>query len=220
MMQQYLALKARAGDALLLFRLGDFYELFLEDAELAAPLLDLVLTTRDRDCEDPVPMCGIPAHALEGYVKQLLAAGYAVAIADQVEDVSQAKGLVRREIVEVATPGLVANPDRLQGSGANYLAGVVLDGDRIGLAYLDVSTGEFAASEIPDPRTLETELDRLRPKEVVARGVEKDLPGAPRVRVLDDPSFEPAEVLRRVGSLPAGLEAEATDPASRAAAGI
>jgi DNA mismatch repair protein MutS len=220
MMQQYLGLKARAGDALLLYRLGDFYELFMEDAELAAPLLDLVLTTRDRDAEDPVPMCGVPAHALEGYVKQLLAAGYAVAIADQVEDAKQAKGLVRRDIVEVATPGLVANPDRLDGSAANYLAGVVLDEGGIGFAYIDVSTGEFAASEIDGRHVLEGELDRIRPREVVAREVEKDLPAGLRIRVIDDASFDPAEVFRRVGSLPPGLDAESTDAASRAAAGI
>ena len=220
MMQQYLALKARAGDALLLFRLGEFYELFMEDAEVAAPLLDLVLTTRDRDADDPVPMCGVPAHALEGYVKQLLAAGHAVAIAEQVEDPKQARGLVRRDIVEVATPGLVANPDRLEGSGANYLAAVVLDGDRIGLAYLDVSTAEFAATELSERRVLEAELDRLRPREVVARETEKGLGPSLRVRVVDDGSFDPAEVHRRVGTLPPGLEEDSTDLASRAAAGI
>ena len=127
MMQQYRALKARAGEALLLFRMGDFYELFLDDAERAAPLLDLVLTTRDRDTPEPVPMCGVPVHAVEGYIRKLLQAGHAIAIAEQVENPKQAKGLLRREIVEVVTPGLVANPGRLEGANANYIAAVLDD---------------------------------------------------------------------------------------------
>jgi DNA mismatch repair protein MutS len=220
MMQQYLRLKAQAPDALLLFRLGDFYELFLEDAEIAAPLLDLVLTTRDRDAEDPVPMCGIPFHAAEGYVRRLLAAGHSVGIADQVEDPRQAKGLVRRELVEVATPGLVVNPDRLESSAANYLAAVVCEGERVGLAFIDVSTGEFAGAEFSDPGTLEAELDRLRPREVVARSDEKGLPPGVPVRRLEDASFSPEEVLRRVGRLPDGLDPQSLDLASRAAAAI
>jgi DNA mismatch repair protein MutS len=220
MMQQYLRLKREAHDALLLFRLGDFYELFLEDAQIAAPLLDLVLTTRDRDAADPVPMCGIPAHAAETYVRRLLVAGYAVAIADQVEDPRQAKGLVRREIVEVATPGLVVNPDRLEGSAANYLAAVFREGERTGLAFIDVSTGEFAAAEASDPGTLDAELDRLRPREIVARGVEKGLPTGVPLRRIEDASFSPTDVLARVGRLPDGLDPESTDPASRAAAAI
>ena len=178
MMKQYLRLKAQAGDALLLFRMGDFYELFLDDAELAAPLLDLVLTTRDKNADDPVPMCGIPYHAAEGYVKRLLEAGRAVAIAEQVEDPRSAKGLVRREIVEVVSPGLVANPDRLGGGQANYIAAVLSDGARWGLAYLDLSTAEFAASEAESRAVVEAELDRLRPRELVERDAEKDLASA------------------------------------------
>jgi DNA mismatch repair protein MutS len=220
MMQPYLRLKSQVPDALLLYRLGDFYELFLEDAERAAPLLDLVLTTRDRDAKDPVPMCGIPVHAAEGYIRRLMSLGFAVAIAEQVEDPRGAKGLVRREITEIATPGLVANPDRLEGSGANYLASVVRDGEQTGLAFIDISTGEFAASEVSAPGALDAELDRLRPREIVAREVEKGLPEGIPVRRLPDASFDPAEVLRRVGRLPEGLEPEGTDPASRAAAAI
>jgi DNA mismatch repair protein MutS len=174
MMQQYLALKAQAPDALLLYRLGDFFELFLDDAELAAPLLDLVLTTRDRDTPDPVPMCGIPAHAAETYIRKLLAAGHAVAIADQVEDARQSRGLVRREIVERASPGLVGNPDRLEGQGANYLAAIFVDeraaagtaaaaertgsAGTYGLAYVDISTGEFAATQTDDAARSSTKI--------------------------------------------------------------
>ncbi len=220
MMQQYLRLKGQVPDALLLYRLGDFYELFLEDAERAAPLLDLVLTTRDRDAKDPVPMCGIPVHAVEGYIRRLLGLGMAVAIAEQVEDPRGAKGLVRREITEIATPGLVANPDRLEGSAANYLASVVQEGDQIGLAFIDISTGEFAAAEVSAPGALGAELDRLRPREIVAREVEKGLPEGVPIRRLPDASFDPPEVLHRVGRLPEGLDSDNTDPASRAAAAI
>ncbi len=220
MMKQYLALKARAGEALLFFRMGDFYELFLDDAELAAPLLDLVLTTRDRDTEHATPMCGVPYHAAEGYIRRLLQMGYSVAIAEQVEDPRLAKGLVRREIVEVATPGLVANPDRLEGAGANYLAAVISDEGRYGLAYVDVSTGEMAATETAQREVLDSELDRLAPREVLARDSEKGLPAALRVRRVADADFDPRAVAQRVGRLPAGLAAHDADPASRAAAAI
>jgi DNA mismatch repair protein MutS len=220
MMQQYLALKARVPDSLLLFRLGDFYELFLEDAELAAPLLDLVLTTRDRDLPDPVPMCGIPAHAAEGYVRRLLAAGHRVAIADQVEDPRQAKGLVRREIVEVVSPGLVANPERLEGAGANYLAAVWVEGQRHGLAYLDVSTGEFAYTEVDDASALASELDRVSPREVLVPEGLKELPIDVPLRTVSHADFEPAGVSQRLGRLPDGLADDDPGVGARAAAAI
>lgn len=226
MMQQYLALKARVPDALLLFRLGDFYELFLDDAELAAPLLDLVLTTRDRDAPDPVPMCGIPVHALEGYVRRLLQAGHAVAIAEQVEDPQKAKGLVRRDIAEVVTPGLVANPDRLDGSAANYLA-AVCEGSAdapgatpLGLAFLDVSTGDYARTQTTDPAVLAAELDRIGPREVLVPESLKELPGVSALRPVPAADFEPATVRERVGRLPEGLGAVEDGPDARAAAAI
>jgi DNA mismatch repair protein MutS len=220
MMQQYLALKAEAPQALLLFRLGEFYELFLEDAEKAAPLLDLVLTTRDRDVPDPVPMCGIPVHAAEGYVRRLLQAGLSVAIADQVEDPRQARGLVRRQIVEVVTPGLVANPDRLEGAGANYLAAVVRDGERLGLAYADISTGEFGMTETADERVLQAELDRLAPREVLCPDTEKGLPGGLHLRHAPLADFEPARVRERLGRLPDGLDDSPPGAGARAAVAI
>jgi DNA mismatch repair protein MutS len=237
MMQQYLALKAQAPDALLLFRLGDFFELFLDDAELAAPLLDLVLTTRDRDTPDPVPMCGIPAHAAETYIRKLLAAGHAVAIADQVEDARQSRGLVRREIVERASPGLVGNPDRLLGQDANYLAAVFVDPQAApgaggaeptdsagrprgsyGLAHVDISTGEFAATEIEDSARFHAELARIAPREVVVPDTVKDL--ALPTRYAEAGDFEPRHVADRVGRLPAGLRPDETSPLARAAAAI
>jgi DNA mismatch repair protein MutS len=232
MMQQYLALKAQAPDALLLYRLGDFFELFLDDAELAAPLLDLVLTTRDRDTPDPVPMCGIPAHAAETYIRKLLAAGHAVAIADQVEDARQSRGLVRREIVERASPGLVGNPDRLESQGANYLAAIFVDeraaagaavepsdsAGAYGLAWVDISTGEFSATQTDDAARFRAELARIAPREVVAPETEKEL-GFP-TRHAEAGEFDPQRVAERVGRLPAGLSADETSPLARAAAAV
>ena len=220
MMRQYRELKRRAGEALLFFRMGDFYELFEADAERAAPLLDLVLTSRERDSPAPVPMCGVPFHALEGYVRRCLAAGLSVAIAEQTEDPRSAKGLVRREITEVVTPGLVANSDRLEGAGANYVAAVLSDGDRHGIAYLDLSTGEFAATETDRRELFQTELDRLAPREILARDQEKDLPSGPAVRRVRDADFDPGAVAERVGSLPHGLDREERTNDARAAAAL
>jgi len=220
MMRQYLALKAEVGDALLLFRMGDFYELFLEDAEIAAPLLDLVLTTRDKGVPDPVPMCGLPYHAVEGYVRRLLEAGRSVAFAEQTEDARLAKGLVRREIIEVITPGLVANPERLAGSAANYTAALLSDEGRFGLAWLDLSTGEFACWEGDDRSRLLARLDRLAPRELLARDTEKQLPTALRVRRLPDTDFDAAAAAERVGRLPDGLAATDRGADARAAAAL
>jgi len=216
MMRQYRELKRQAGDALLFFRMGDFYEMFEADAERAAPLLDLVLTARDRD----VPMCGVPFHALEGYVRRCLAAGLSVAIAEQTEDPRTAKGLVRREITEVVTPGLVANPDRLEGAAANYLAAVLSDGERHGLAYLDLSTGEFAATETDRRELFLAELDRIAPRELLARDAEKDLPSHPALRRIGDADFEPRAVAERAGFLPHGLRADERGADARAAAAL
>jgi DNA mismatch repair protein MutS len=208
MMQQYRELKRAAGDALLLFRMGDFYELFEADAQTAAPLLDLVLTTRDRDTPDPVPMCGVPFHAAEGYIRKLLEAGLAVAVAEQTEDPRQAKGLVRREIVEVVTPGLVANPERLSSPGANYLAAVLADAGTWGLAFADVSTGEFRCTELARREWLEAELDRLAPREVLTRDADKALAGERRAVALPDADFEPGAA-RLEGVGPVALRAAA-----------
>jgi DNA mismatch repair protein MutS len=201
MMAQYRELKRAAGDALLLFRMGDFYELFESDAQTAAPLLDLVLTTRDRDTPDPVPMCGVPHHAAEGYIRRLLEAGFSVAVAEQTEDPRQARGLVRREIVEVVTPGLVANPERLSSPGANYIAALVRDGAELGLAFADVSTGEFRATALERAEWLEAELDRLAPREILVRDADKALAAGRRAVVVPDADFRsPAEDLAGPGS--------------------
>src|SRR4030042_3912501 len=123
MLQQYLQLKKQAGDALLLYRMGDFYELFFEDAQRAAPVLGIALTRRRHNDAVEAPMCGVPYHAFDGYLGKLLDAGFRVAVAEQVEDPATAKGLVRRAIIRTHTPGTVSSADLLEGSERCYLAG-------------------------------------------------------------------------------------------------
>ena len=171
MMQQYLEAKAQYPDALLLFRMGDFYEMFYEDAVTASEVLDLTLTSRSRKNEDRIPMAGVPHHAVDSYIARLLEAGFKVAVCDQLEDATKAKGIVRRGIVRVITPGLVLEETTLDAAVPNYLAAVVevrrRKLDVYGLAYLDVSTGEFRGTEIFDRSDLLSELGRIGAREVV-----------------------------------------------------
>ncbi|MHC1744633.1 MAG: DNA mismatch repair protein MutS [Syntrophobacteraceae bacterium] len=169
MMQQYLEIKAQYPDALLLYRMGDFYEMFMEDATVAARILDIALTSRDRNAENPIPMCGVPYHAAEAYVPKLVAAGHKVAICDQVEDPRKAKGLVKREVTRVITPGLVLESQNLSADQPNYLAAVAVSdsGTAAGLAYLDISTGEFRVIELGSEDGLTEELLRVAPKELL-----------------------------------------------------
>ena len=169
MMQQYLEIKARHPNALLFYRMGDFYELFLEDAVIAARILEIALTSRDKQAENPIPMCGVPYHAAEGYVAKLVGAGRKVAICDQVEDPRQAKGLVRREVTRVITPGLILESQNLLSDQPNYLAAVsrASRNQAFGLAYLDISTAEFRVVELDAEETLKEELLRVSPKEIL-----------------------------------------------------
>src|SRR5580692_380037 len=154
-MRQYLAAKAAYPDALLFFRLGDFYELFFEDAVVAARALDLTLTARNKGAEDEVPMAGVPHHAASGYVQRLLDQGFKVAICEQMADPSKVKGIVPREVVRVATPGIAFDDSGIDARANHYLAAVER-GDRaegggpFGVAALDLSTGELLACEAPD----------------------------------------------------------------------
>lgn len=169
MMQQYLEIKAQYPDALLLYRMGDFYEMFMEDAAVAARILDIALTSRDRNADNPIPMCGVPYHAAEAYVPKLVAAGHKVAICDQVEDPRKAKGLVKREVTRVITPGLVLESQNLTADQPNYLAAISMpeSGGTAGLAYLDISTGEFRVTELGTEEALIEELLRVAPKELL-----------------------------------------------------
>jgi DNA mismatch repair protein MutS len=187
MFRQYLELKAQVPDAVLFFRMGDFYEVFFDDAKTCAELLELTLTSRNKGKEDAIPMAGVPHHAARGYVRTLVEQGLKVAIADQVEDPKQAKGLVRREIVRVVTPGLTLDPEDLAPREACWLVAVCRDHDRWGLASLDVSTGDLRVTEPPTEQILLEELVRLSPREALLprdlaehEGLSEVLAGLPR----------------------------------------
>jgi DNA mismatch repair protein MutS len=233
-MRQYLAVKARHPDALLFFRMGDFYELFLEDAERAAPLLDITLTSRDKGKPDAVPMCGVPVHSVEGYVKKLTSLGHKVAICEQVEDARAAAGkrLVRREVVEVVTPGLQVH--ELEAAREVAVLALALADGEAGLAALDASTGSFRATRdalaegTPEERTLSRalldELERIAPAEVLladdapawlSAAVRARLPGVALARV-PAASFAPAAAPAR----PDGFRPTAGSADQRAAAAV
>ncbi|MFQ5611973.1 MAG: DNA mismatch repair protein MutS [Anaerolineae bacterium] len=168
--RQYLQLKRQYPDAILFFRLGDFYETFDEDAQIMADVLDIVLTSRNVAAGQRVPMAGIPYHAAEGYIARLVKEGYKVAICEQVGPDATNQKLMRREVVRVVTPGTVVEPALLEAKRNNYLAALVLEEERAGLAYLDVTTGEFAATELRGgsiERQVSDELTRLAPAEVI-----------------------------------------------------
>jgi len=167
MLEQYLRAKAEAPDALLMFRLGDFYELFFEDAERAARVLDITLTSRSKKDEVPIPMCGVPHHAVQGYVAKLLAAGFKVALCDQTEDAALAKGLVSRALVRIVTPGTVTEEEYLDPKQPNYLAAIAGDAAAIGLVAADLSTGEMRTASLADRAALVEWLTRLTPREVL-----------------------------------------------------
>lgn len=167
MMQQYLAIKAQYPDALLLYRIGDFYEMFMEDAITASRVLNIALTSRDKNSDTAVPMCGVPHHAAEQYIAKLISAGYKVAICEQVEDPRSAKGIVKREVTRVITPGLIVEEQNLVAKLPNYLCSIASDGNLWGIAYMDVSTGEFRVIEVSSLDDMLDELHRIEPREIL-----------------------------------------------------
>jgi DNA mismatch repair protein MutS len=169
LMRQYAAIKKEHPNALLFFRLGDFYELFFDDAVLAARELQITLTSRNKEKGVAIPMCGVPYHAAEGYISKLIRRGFKVAVCEQVEDPRLAKKLVRREVTRVVTPGTAADSS-LSAEENNFLAAVATVGDRVGFAALDLSTGEFRATEFGGEsagRRVQEELEQLRPREML-----------------------------------------------------
>jgi len=166
LMRQYHSIKQQVPNALLMFRLGDFYELFYEDAVIAARELEITLTARNKEKGQGIPMCGVPFHAAENYIARLIQKGFRVALCDQVEDVKVAKKLVRREITRVVTPGTATEASLLRSHENNYLAAVFGNGVRAGLAYVDVSTGEFRATEL-DLIDVTPALENLNAREVL-----------------------------------------------------
>jgi DNA mismatch repair protein MutS len=168
-MRQYRQVKQRYPDAILFFRVGDFYEMFYEDAIEGSRLLEIALTSRDKHKADQVPLCGVPYHAATSYIAKLLRIGRAVAVCDQVEDPQTAKGLVRREVVRVYTPGTLIEPDLLAAGEPNYLAAIAPGSSGAGVAWLDLSTAEFRVLELKAPWTdaVRDELLRIEPREIL-----------------------------------------------------
>lgn len=166
-MQQYLKAKAEHPDCILLFRMGDFYETFYEDAVEASRILDIALTSRNRDDPNPIPMAGVPWHSVDQYIARLVEAGKKVAICEQMEDPKQAKGLVRREVVRIVTPGVLLDTEMPDPSQVHHLVSIANDQRGIGIAALDTSTGRFQAAYVTDMDQARAALHRLSPKEVL-----------------------------------------------------
>jgi len=174
MMQQYLQLKEKHKDCILFFRLGDFYEMFFEDAKLVSKELELTLTGRDCGLEERAPMCGVPYHAASNYIARLIDKGYKVAICEQLTDPALSKGLVERDVIRIVTPGTVVDPAQLDEKSASYVLCVAFTGKAAQLAYADVSTGELVVHQLLDAeKTLRDELMRIRPHEIITNSMDK-----------------------------------------------
>ena len=200
--KQYLDVKRRHPDAIVLFRLGDFYETFDQDAHVAARDLEIVLTRRDMGKGEVVPMAGIPHHALETYLGRLIRLGHRVAICEQLTEPGPGRTLVERDVVRVVTPGTVVEDSLLERGANNYLAAVAVNDDEAGIAYVDVTTGEFATTQMPRAQ-LDQELARLSPAEVVVpQGADGPVAqrqnGGSSISMLDSQAFAPATARRRL----------------------
>src|SRR5580693_3616187 len=171
MMQQYLRIKAQQPEVLLFYRMGDFYELFFDDARRAASLLDITLTARGQSGGQPIPMAGVPFHSVEGYLAKLVRKGESVAICEQLGDPAKSKGPVERQVVRIITPGTLTDEALLEERQETLLAAVCRDGERFGLAWLDLAAGRFTVSQSEGRLALAAELERLKPAELlVAEG--------------------------------------------------
>src|SRR5919199_251681 len=171
MLRQYRELKQQHPGTLLFFRLGDFYELFFEDAVTGARELEITLTARHKERGQPVPMCGVPHHSVAGYVARLIRKGYRVAICEQTEDPLKAKKLVRREVVRVITPGTAVDPGLVEAKEAIFLAAVCGAGETFGAAFLDLSTGEFRATEVGGPDAwgrIRADIESYAPRDLLS----------------------------------------------------
>jgi len=180
-MQQHADAKRAHPDAIVFFRLGDFYEMFGHDAVVAAPLLELTLTSRNKGKADEIPLAGIPHHAAAGYIAKLLSLGHKVAICEQMADPAKCKGIVPRQVVRVITPGLVTEREHLESSANNFLAALEVTSAAVGVSLFDFSTGELLSAELPDVPSALAELSRARPREILVGFA----PGAPREGVLE-----------------------------------
>ncbi len=218
MMKQYFEVKEQYPDSILLYRLGDFYEMFFDDALVASKVLDITLTGRNCGLEERAPMCGVPFHAVDGYVARLVANGYSAAICEQAEDPATAKDIVKREVVRVITPGTIMDSTALDASRNNYLCSIYIGEQGAGIAMVDITTGECAAREIPQEDfslSLFNELAKFSPAEVIInlRGYENDhllgeIKGRTHglVRNYYDWAFEPREAEKKVACQFGSLE--------------
>jgi DNA mismatch repair protein MutS len=201
--RQYIGVKRRHANAIVFFRMGDFYETFEEDAKLCARELDLTLTSKPMGSGLRVPLAGIPHHAVDSYVARLVNKGYRVAIAEQMADPASVKGLVPREVTRVVTPGTAIDEALLAGSENNYLVAALSDGERVGIARIDVSTGEFVTQQCA-PAELRDELLRIGPRELLAGGALELGPGFPAPQPLGGDALDDEqaadELLRHFGA--------------------
>jgi DNA mismatch repair protein MutS len=187
MMQQYLSIKGQYPEAILFYRMGDFYEMFFEDAEKASGVLEITLTSRNKNDDVPIPMCGVPYRAAQGYIARLLEAGFKVAVCDQVENPSQAKGLVKREVVRVITPGMIVENDFLEEKTNNFVVAVARNAVTLGIASLDLSTGAFRVAETRRLDQFIAEGLRISPSEIVLpHSLESDQGIAELLKALED----------------------------------
>src|SRR5688500_19304303 len=184
-MRQYLDAKRQYRDAIVFFRMGDFYEMFYEDALVAARALELTLTSRSKDAGgNGIPMCGIPFHAADTYLARLVRKGFRVAVCEQVEDPKKAKGLVKREVVRVVSPGTLTDANYLEAREPAYLMSIVAARDVYGVALIDVSTGEFTTAEYRGEAGLQAladEISVLRPREIIVPGGSGTDPDPPHI---------------------------------------
>lgn len=167
MMKQYMETKSQYQDCILFYRLGDFYEMFFDDALTASRELEITLTGKNCGQEERAPMCGVPYHAVEGYLNKLVSKGYKVAICEQMEDPKQAKGIVKREVVRIVTPGTNLDAQALDETKNNYIMCIVYIADRYGISVADISTGEYLVTELPDSSRLMDEISRFVPAEII-----------------------------------------------------
>ncbi len=207
MIKQYLQIKSQYPDSILFFRMGDFYEMFFEDAQVGSKELDIALTSRNKDKKDSVPLCGVPHFAVEGYISKLLEKGYKVALCDQIEDPKLAKGIVKRDVVRVFTPGLATDSIHLGTGENNYLMGFCAEGEVFGLAFLDISTGELKACQISGFDSFLNEALRNEPKEILSLKKFQEHPCFGKfqkvfenglMNILDDSKFDSIRALNEI----------------------
>ena len=166
-MAHYMETKEQYKDCILFYRLGDFYEMFFDDALTVSKELEITLTGKECGLKERAPMCGVPYHAVDSYLSRLVQKGYKVAIAEQMEDPKLAKGLVKREVIRGVTPGTITSAQALDETKNNYLMGIVYLGERIGISAADISTGDFLVTEVPSERALFDEINKFTPSEII-----------------------------------------------------